>query len=138
MSDELVNLFEHLIRSEDAWVVQVKRPGSTQAPYLQGAQLAEDGFSIEISNNAILDPPLSPMQVAGIGMHGFASPQGQDEPNYHRSFATDEMAREAAHVLVTVLESVLLFGGDDRLHIELFEADLTEMRAANPGLPLVD
>lgn len=130
----LTNLFEHLIVNDDAWVVQMNRASAQQAPYVQGAWQRE-GFVVEVSNNDVLDPKLTAMQLAALGMHGFTAPSG-DEPNFHRGFASTDEARAGAELLATVLMQVLLFGEDDTVEIELFESDLSDVIDTNPDLPL--
>lgn len=131
----LANLFEHLIVEDDAWVVQVVRPGAEVAPYVQGAALG-DGFMLEVSNAEVLVPPLTAMQIAGLAMHGFAAPDDRNRPNFWREYASLTSAREGAETLAAVVVSVLLLGEEDAIEIELFASDLTEVLTENPDLPL--
>lgn len=131
----LANLFEHLIREDDTWVVQIVRDGAEVAPYVQGA-MEDDGFLVEVSNSDVLVPKLTGMQIAALGMHGFTAPDDRNQPNFHREYASMDDARAAAELLATVMTSVLLFDETDAIEIELFESDITDVLLENPELPL--
>ncbi|MCD2497714.1 MULTISPECIES: TY-Chap domain-containing protein [Microbacterium] len=134
--EALANLFEHLIREDDPWVVEVVRE-AVQRPYVQGTRNDDGSIVIEVSSNEINDPPLSGLQIAALRGWGFSAGSDDVSPNHARVFP-EGADREAAELLADALVTVLRFSGDDAVHIELFESDLTEVLENNPDLPLAD
>lgn len=130
----LVALFEHLIVNDDPWVVQIVSDDAPQRPYLQGAHEGS-GFLVEVSNNDLHDPPLTAMQVAGIGALGWAKP-GASGPNHARTWASLDAASEAAELVVATMTTALGFDDDEAVEVELFESDLSALIEAHPALPL--
>lgn len=132
----LTDLFAHLIENDETWVVQLRRDGAAQPPYVQGARDDDDTLVVEVSNDDIHDPKLTAMQLAGLAALGWRKP-GTESPNYSREYAADADVDEVATLIVTTMATALGFTDGDAVEVEVFASDFTDVIDAHPDLPIV-
>ncbi|MGV1035254.1 MAG: TY-Chap domain-containing protein [Microbacteriaceae bacterium] len=101
-----------LLNETDHWTLQLDRPESACPPYAQAIREVE-GWTVEISGDQFVDPPMSAAKVDRLRFIGFRLPDAS-LPNFHQLVVT---AEEGAFILSRALIEVFGMTVDEEFRV---------------------